>query len=316
MPNLSFIIPVYNAEKYIPTCIKSILNQSYHDFELILIDDGSQDKSGEICDEFAINDNRIIVCHTENGGASKARNLGLDLARGEYIWFVDADDWIDDDFLSSLTWDNMPDITFFGFKRKFESHDEICEIQSFDEEFNTNLNNVLNSLFISDNKYFGFTWNKIFKRSIITQSNLNFRTTLIIKEDEVFTLEYCKYISSLKILSAVPYNYRVLPESVSHNSNHPQHMYELASVLDSEVIGKWDSSSLRKTLNNAIFRYYFEAIRENRNDISLDERINRYLDFYRMNQNDINLSFKNKILFLLPTNYLKHKLIKTYLYLI
>ncbi len=316
MPTISFIIPVYNAEKYISTCIKSILNQSYHDFELILIDDGSQDKSGEICDEFAAKDNRIAVCHTENGGASKARNLGLDLARGKYIWFVDADDWIDDDFLSSLPWDNMPDITFFGFKRKFESHDEICEIQSFDEEFNSDLNNILNSLFTSENRYFGYTWNKIFRRDVIVGSGLKFKTDLIIKEDEVFTLEYCKCISSLKILSAVPYNYRILLESVSHNSNRPRHMYELASVLDSEMRNINDRSSLRKTLNNAIFRYYFEAIIENRNDISLDERINRYLDFYHRNQNDIRLSFKNKILFLLPTNYLKRKFIKTYLYLI
>ena len=93
-PKLSIIVPVYNVEEYLEKCIKSIINQTYQDFELILINDGSTDSSGLICDNFANLDSRIIVKHKENGGQSSARNLGIDIAKGTYIGFVDSDDWI------------------------------------------------------------------------------------------------------------------------------------------------------------------------------------------------------------------------------
>lgn len=94
-PTISVIIPVYNAEKYLRRCIDSVLSQTFTDFELLLIDDGSKDKSGAICDEYAAKDSRVRVFHKENGGVSSARNMGLDNACGNYIAFVDADDWID-----------------------------------------------------------------------------------------------------------------------------------------------------------------------------------------------------------------------------
>lgn len=96
-PLLSIIVPVYNVEQYLPRCIDSILEQTFQDFELILVDDGSKDKSGEICDEYAKKDNRIIVIHQENKGVNAARNAGLDIATGSYITFVDSDDWIQPD---------------------------------------------------------------------------------------------------------------------------------------------------------------------------------------------------------------------------
>jgi len=94
-PLLSVIVPVYNAEKYLRTCIDSVLNQTFNDYELILVDDGSPDRCGAICDEYAKQDARVKVNHKENGGVSEARNMGLDHARGAYISFVDPDDWIE-----------------------------------------------------------------------------------------------------------------------------------------------------------------------------------------------------------------------------
>ena len=94
-PKISIIVPVYNVEKYIHKCINSILDQSLTEFELILVDDGSPDRSGEICDEYSKKDNRIKVIHKSNGGVSSARNIGIDKACGEYIGFVDPDDYID-----------------------------------------------------------------------------------------------------------------------------------------------------------------------------------------------------------------------------
>jgi glycosyltransferase involved in cell wall biosynthesis len=99
---ISVIVPVYNVEKYLPRCIESILNQTYRNFELILVDDGSTDRSGQICDEYKVKDERIRVLHKPNGGQSEARNEGIEQARGEYINFFDADDFAEKDILEYL----------------------------------------------------------------------------------------------------------------------------------------------------------------------------------------------------------------------
>ena len=99
MPTISVIVPVYNAEKYLHTCVDSILNQTFSDFELILVDDGSPDRCGSICDEYATRDIRVQVIHKKNGGVSEARNVGLDCAKGKYISFIDPDDWVEKDLL-------------------------------------------------------------------------------------------------------------------------------------------------------------------------------------------------------------------------
>ena len=98
---ISVIVPVYNVEKYLNKCIKSILNQSYTEYEIILVDDGSTDSSGEICDKYSFN-SKVKVIHKENGGLSDARNVGIDLAKGDFITFVDSDDWVDSDYLKIL----------------------------------------------------------------------------------------------------------------------------------------------------------------------------------------------------------------------
>ena len=102
MPFFSIIVPVYNTEKYLERCINSIVDQTFKDWELILIDDGSTDKSGKICDKYLILDERVYVEHKKNNGVSAARNRGLEIAKGEYITFIDSDDWIDLDFLEKV----------------------------------------------------------------------------------------------------------------------------------------------------------------------------------------------------------------------
>ena len=101
-PKISIIVPVYKVEPYIHKCIDSILNQTFKEFELILVDDGSPDNCGNICDEYAKKDNRVRVIHKENGGISSARNIGLDVSNGEYIGFVDSDDYIKLDMYERL----------------------------------------------------------------------------------------------------------------------------------------------------------------------------------------------------------------------
>ena len=101
MDVISVIVPIYNTEKYLAKCLDSLINQTFQSLEIILIDDGSIDNSGKICDEYALNDDRIKVIHKENGGVSSARNAGLDLATGSYIAFVDPDDYIDPDMYAT-----------------------------------------------------------------------------------------------------------------------------------------------------------------------------------------------------------------------
>lgn len=128
MPELSIIVPIYKAEKYLPKCIESVLNQTLKDFELILVNDGSPDRCGRICEEYAEKDGRIKVIHKKNNGVSSARNRGLEIATGEYIGFVDADDWIDSDMYERLIRElelTHTDICIGGFKRQFEDHSEI-----------------------------------------------------------------------------------------------------------------------------------------------------------------------------------------------
>lgn len=102
MPLVSVIIPIYNTEKFLPLCINSVLNQTLTDIEVLLVNDGSTDGSGKICDEYACKDQRIQVIHTLNQGVSHARNQGLETAKGEYIAFMDSDDWIETDMIATL----------------------------------------------------------------------------------------------------------------------------------------------------------------------------------------------------------------------
>ena len=99
---VSIIVPIYKVEKYLKQCLDSILNQTYENIEIILVDDGSPDNCGKICDEYASNDKRIRVIHKENGGLSSARNAGLDVATGEYISFIDSDDYVSENFIKRL----------------------------------------------------------------------------------------------------------------------------------------------------------------------------------------------------------------------
>lgn len=135
MPEISIIVPVYNVEKYLKKCIDSIISQTYKNIEIILIDDGSTDKSGEICDEYASNDNRIIVVHKENGGLSSARNAGIDMAQGKYLGFVDSDDYIEKDMYETLyknLVDNDADISVCGIFNCYNGNQYIeCSEKTF-----------------------------------------------------------------------------------------------------------------------------------------------------------------------------------------
>lgn len=124
---ITVVVPVYNVEKYLDKCVKSIINQTYKNLEIILVDDGSTDKSGILCDEWEKKDSRIISLHKENGGLSSARNFGLKSAKGKYVTFVDSDDWIDKDTYEIIK-NNNADIYIYGINDNYDSGKEIKKV--------------------------------------------------------------------------------------------------------------------------------------------------------------------------------------------
>lgn len=164
MPELSIIVPVYKVEQYLPKCINSILAQTFSDFELILIDDGSPDRCGEICDEYAEKDERVIVIHQENKGVSAARNAGLDIVRGEYIGFVDSDDWIEPEMyerMMATASNNHADVAICGCKQRTEDGAVICD--DLISEGNYDRNQLLIAMYSVPNPLGGVLWNKLFR---------------------------------------------------------------------------------------------------------------------------------------------------------
>lgn len=194
-PTVSIIVPVYNAEGTLTRCIDSILNQEYNDFELLLIDDGSQDSSGAICDSYASADSRVRVVHKVNSGVSDSRNLALDMARGTYLQFLDSDDWITPNATRLLVETaehyhcDMVISDFYRVVGKRVSHkgniEEDCVLTR--EEFAAHM------LENPADFYYGVLWNKLFRRSIVESHHLRMDTHISWCEDFMFNLEYIRY---------------------------------------------------------------------------------------------------------------------------
>ena len=216
MPTVSIIVPVYNAQDYLSKCIDSLLNQNYDDFELILVNDGSKDNSGQICDEYAKADNRIKVIHKENGGVSSARNCGLDKACGKYIMFCDSDDFVKEEFctpLINLANEDEDCLVFAGITELWDDKEKDNLCPEFPEgESITLKNKEFCDLFVKLNLNSQFTlmnmpYNKLFSRSIIEKNQLRFDKNINYNEDFIFNLLYLEKVSAVKIYNKSIYNY-------------------------------------------------------------------------------------------------------------
>lgn len=204
---ISVIVPVYNTEKYLDRCIQSVLSQTYTDFELLLIDDGSTDSSGAICDRYADLDSRVRVFRKENGGASSARNMGLDNAKGEFIGFVDSDDYVLPEFLSNfISIYNGEDLLIQGIIPDYSiSSEYIIEKASID--YSGNIQDWL--IGFVGCEMFGALWNKLFKRSIIESNKLRLNEVFKYREDEEFLLRYLTLSKTVCSTSKSGYVYLV-----------------------------------------------------------------------------------------------------------
>ena len=205
MPKVSVIVPVYNVEKYIGRCIESILAQTFTDFELILVDDGSPDKSGTICDEYAKIDSRVRVIHKENGGVSSARNKGLDEARGEWIVFVDSDDWVEEEYLSVFfVHDTRKDgLVLQGMIFDYDTYSKpiIFENRLIAGE------NFVKEVSACNIMRYGGPCCKLFNNSIIQASNIRFPLDYSYGEDTVFFYQYLVFVNEIRLSSKANYHY-------------------------------------------------------------------------------------------------------------
>ena len=256
MPTISIIVPVYKVEPYINRCVQSILDQTYTDFELILVDDGSPDRCGQMCDEWATKDERIRVIHKENGGLSDARNAGLDVARGEYIGFVDSDDYIYPEMYEVLfrcaVEDGSGMVTFQGFAPADPAlasqyvNREIVQAQQALEQFHQ--------------RYYGRIWTaaptKLYKRSIF--EGLRFREGIIYEDTDILP-ETVRRAGQISILPISLYEYVIRDGSIMHSSFSPKR-YMILDVWK-RYVTFFDEMGMDQQVNLYGWRYASEMIR-------------------------------------------------------
>ena len=229
---VSIIVPIYQTERYLPRCIDSILTQSFRDFELLLIDDGSKDKSGAICERYAHQDSRVRVFHKENGGLSDARNFGLDRAKGDYITFVDSDDYIGRDYLKILmemAVESDADMTIISF-RMVRSEDVVF-IESADQRTVYSGSEALLEL-VKAELFDSFAWAKLFKSELFYSIRFPVGKTyedLAIIPYIVGDCHHCAFSTSIQ------YYYYQRRDSITHRpteSNMQNRLDETKKLLD------------------------------------------------------------------------------------
>ena len=222
---ITVVVPIYNAEQYIERAVKSLLNQTTNEIEIILVDDGSKDNSGKICDKYGKLEN-VKVIHKENGGLCTARNIGLANASGKYVSFVDSDDFMDTDAyekIINILKHNEADILDFGWRYISETGEKTENLNGneknilFDQEYIKNiiLPPLLNLKKDEEHFIFDFSCMKIFKKEIIDKYNIRFDEQRRVWEDRIFIVEFLKYCQNYYCMDECFYNYVSVPNSLS-----------------------------------------------------------------------------------------------------
>ena len=244
---ISVIVPIYNVSKYISRCIESILAQKYNNIEIILINDGSTDESGKICDEYAKKDLRIKVIHKKNEGVSKTRNYGIDIANGEYITFIDADDYIEKDMYFDMMniqhLNVIPDIVTSGYYYETEAG-KIFDSSNINHELYDILNseNAFNEIF--SGRFGAYIWNKLFKKELLDEFKIRFEPQIYSGEDLLFV---CECISNAKNIVHCNQNYYHYVKRKDSVTNSKFNSKLLSSRLAYEKIIKIAENKLPKS---------------------------------------------------------------------
>jgi len=276
---LSIIIPVYNVENFLRDCLNSVTTQSVTDFEIICINDGSTDSSLSVLNNYSLIDNRIKIINQENKGLSAARNAGIRAAKGEYVFFLDSDDWLEPDALKILVENQSgEDIICFNGRRYFENGTEEYPDKGIEENNLTGWEYYNKYALVSRNFHFVCAVLRIYRREFLLRNSLFF-TEGIYHEDNLFTPIACYYAKSVKIIPNTLYVYRIREGSITQTSNKKR-IYDIVEVANSLASFFIPKTNLKK---DVIFREiageYFKGFmpdeikKYGKNDKELVERI-------------------------------------------
>lgn len=299
---LSIIVPVYNAEKYLPNCLESIRESNYKNIEVILVDDGSTDSSPSICDSYAYKDNRFNAIHVQNGGVSYARNIGIKHSSGKYITFVDADDSVEPEYFDNILIRENEDLVYSGYKN-IEAG--IVKEENIPNADILEIEDIKNKLyeFLSKSPI-AFVWCGCYKRDLITANTLEFDENSVLGEDVLFNINYLKVCKKIRISSSSGYLHNNTVESLVHRYYANRDKKEESECraweelsggteyrlrwygwhvalnhyeiwLNKNVISKREiKKKIKACYNNLYFRESIKYIRKNG---SLDEKVESYL---------------------------------------
>lgn len=287
---ISVVVPVYNCSRFLDVCINSLINQDYKNLEIILINDGSKDNSLEICKKYEKIDNRIIVIDKENGGVSNARNVGLSIAQGDYILFVDADDFLDEKYVSTL----------YNLAGDNDSKSLVmCNIKKFKKGKMNNSSEIITdkNVIYESNDFFKFyidnllnpPYCKLYDRSTILNNNIKFNESVSLGEDLLFNLDYIKFIDRAIVNSNALYNYRIGNNNSLSRKYYPN-MLEIQDKLCNKF-RNYFSNVDKRMLDNISLDFYMVAVSNelHKKDISI---IKRYFNARKVLKNDL---IKDKI---------------------
>lgn len=281
---VSIIVPVYNVEKFLEQCVNSILSQTYRNLEVILVDDGSPDKCPQMCDDYAARDQRIKVVHKRNGGLSSARNAGLDVATGEYVMFIDSDDFIDNntvEYLLAVKENCNADIVCYGMFRYNGTNDTLIEntVSKKDLEILDQLTTlkklILRTIDCS-------SCNKLYERNKI--GTLRFKVGRN-NEDHPFLFELYQRCNSIAYTNKAHYHYRITPGSITNSLN--ERSFDIFKNTDDiESIIKERNLDLRKEFDLAkiwINIEFARSIQKNKKQREFSSRYNKFRKVVRDN---------------------------------
>lgn len=265
---ITVIIPVYNAEKFLEKCITSVLNQTYSDFEILLVNDGSKDNSLDLCKKLSEKNPKISFYNKENGGAASARNLGLDNAKGDYICFVDADDFLEPDYLSILhknLTENNADLSMIGVNTVYKTGVEPRFIlnhkvitSDFPEIEKLRAGVFSNRIpdFKTDYLGMGCPVDKLFKADIIKENHLRFNTSLVTGEDTFFSFQYFEYVKTFVYEPVALYNIFLSEDSLSRRFIPFSQFDETSTFFYKNAASGNFSPVITKALTYNTFRHY------------------------------------------------------------
>lgn len=299
---ISVIVPIYNVEKYLNICVDSILNQTYKNLEIILVDDGSTDNCGKICDKYAQKDNRIKVIHKENEGVSSARNVGIENANGSYIAFVDGDDWIEKWYCNQLLEEAIQqksDVVVCAYNRIIDNRIEKCNINQKKQILNSEeyLMKALNP-----QTGFGFCHMKLIKKNVIKK--VRFNQKLVVGEDALFNMQMCENINKAVFIPKALYNYRNNCESVvkKYDEKYVDKYYNAMKVTKKYIFDNYEKEEIKQNYYNFVtfhimliaVNYCYNPNNNEKKKIKLLKKICDYDEFkeaiYKSNYKDSSLT--------------------------